>query len=161
MCTHYPDGNLQDASGYCEDFKTKACFNIIESQQFGARCPSRVRKLVDGPPLATLEREDLKDDLKPHDSSPLSVHYLELQLAIFRYRPDEIPPGELQERAFRVGHAQRWFDAGISGASPLALEFEFTSDSEPIRSCHSLSTYTCMHPHAPCAGQFRPASPHR
>ena len=61
-----------------------------------ARVAHRVYSHVEGPLLAALELADLKNDLKPHESNPLNVHYRELQLAIFRYRPDENPPGERQ-----------------------------------------------------------------
>ena len=73
-----------------------SCVALTQEARDLARVAHRVYGHVEGPLLAMLELADLQHDLKPDDSSPLNVHYRELQLAIFRYRPDETPPGELQ-----------------------------------------------------------------
>ena len=79
-----------------------SCVALTQEARDLARVAHRVYGHVKGPLLATLEMTDLQDDLKPDNSSPLNVHYRELQLyrklqlAIFQYRPEQTPPGELR-----------------------------------------------------------------
>ena len=62
-----------------------SCVGPTQEARDFARVAHRVYGHVEGPLLATLELADLQHDLKPHNSSPLNVHYRELQLAILRY----------------------------------------------------------------------------
>jgi hypothetical protein len=78
-------------------FALSSCVALTQQARDLAHVAHRVYRQVEGPLLATLELADLKNDLKPDDSSPLNVHYRELQLTIFRYRLDETPPGEQQQ----------------------------------------------------------------
>ena len=52
---------------------------------------------VDGQLLAMLDLANLKNDLTRDDFRPLDMHYRELELAIYRYRPTESPTSALQQ----------------------------------------------------------------
>ena len=104
-----------------------SCVALTQEARDLARVAHRVYGHVKGPLLATLEMTDLQNDLKPDNSSPLNVHYRELQLAIFHYRPDETPPGELRGPSESgtpdAGLTQVWPESRLSLLSSVRVRF--------------------------------------
>ena len=109
-----------------------SCVALTQEARDLARVAHRVYGHVKGPLLATLEMTDLQNDLKPDNSSPLNVHYRELQLAIFHYRPDETPPdetppGELwgpsESGTPDAGLTQVWPESRLSLLSSVRVRF--------------------------------------
>ena len=95
-------------------FALSSCVALTQEARDLARVAHRVYGHVKGPLLATLEMTDLK----PDNFSPLNVHYRELQLAIFHYRPDETPPDETPPGELRGPSESGTPDAGLTQVWP-------------------------------------------
>ena len=95
-----------------------SCGALMQEARDLARVAHRMYGHVKGPLLATLEMTDLQNDLKPDNSSPLIVHYRELQLAICQYRPDETPPDETPPGKLRGPSESGTPDAGLTQVWP-------------------------------------------